>query len=775
MDLTYKKWIWHGEGRTSSHSTHDSSWIDESETKCNVERPIDMIHDAYDAYQDNPRHFQTLIEDAQKPLYLGCSKFTKLAATVKLYNLKARYSWSDNSFTDLLSLLHEMLPEGNQLPPSLYEAKKSLSTLGLEYEKIHACSNDCILYRREYKDSNECPTCGLSRWKLDKNNNSLLGVPSKVLWYFPPMPRFRRMFKTREISKDLTWHAENRTRDGFLRHPADAPAWKLVDNKWPEFGKEPRNLRLALSADGINPHATMNSSYSCWPVILITYNLPPWLCMKRKFMMLTLLISGPKQPGNDIDVYLAPLIDDLKELWEVGIKVYDGYRDESFILKSVLLWTINDFPAYGNLSGCAVKGYKACPICGDKTCSKWLSHSRKISYTGHRRFLPESHPYRRQKKAFDGTQEFMPAPKPLTGHEVLEKMQACGSVFGKQNRKNTDKVCPKKRKKKVKEEPTVPQLENSCFKKRSIFFDLDYWEHLHVRHVLDVMHIEKNVFESLIGTLLGIPGKSKDGINARMDLIDMGVRTDLASNVDGKRTFLPPACFTLNKEEKIKVCTSFHKMKVPEGYSSNISSLVSMKELKLIGLKSHDCHVMMQQLLPIAIRGVLPKHVRIVITRLCLFFNEICNKQIDVPKLEELQKEVVTTLCLLEKYFTPSFFDIMVHLTVHLVREVKLCGPVWYRWMYPFERFMKILKGYVRNRRRPEGCIAECYVAEEAVEYCSEYLSNMYTIGIPSSNFDVDETRPMTEATVKEISDEELEQAHRYVLTNDRDIDPYIE
>jgi hypothetical protein len=87
--------------------------------------------------------------------------------------------------------------------------------------------------------------------------------------------------------------------------------------------------------------------------------------MKRKFMMLTLLISGPKQPGNNIDVYLAPLIDNLKALWEGVDGVYDAYREDVFTLKAVLLWTINDFPTYDNLSRFTVKGYKACPICGD--------------------------------------------------------------------------------------------------------------------------------------------------------------------------------------------------------------------------------------------------------------------------------------------------------------------------------------------------------------------------------------------------------------------------
>ncbi|XP_057803523.1 uncharacterized protein LOC131018837 [Salvia miltiorrhiza] len=431
-----------------------------------------MIHDAYDVYENNPTHFQTLLEDAEKPLYPGCSKFTKLSATIKLYNLKAKHGWSDTSFNDLLKLIREMLTETNSMPFSLYDAKKTLSTLGLDYEKIHACPNDCILYRKEYLDSSDCPTCGMSRWKVNKKGKVMSEVPSKVLWYFPPIPRFRRMFRTREIAKELVWHADERKHDGKLRHPANAPAWRLVDNKWPDFGNEPRNLRLALAADGMNPHNMMSSNYSCWPVVLVTYNLPPWLCIKRRFMMLSLLIFGPKQPGNDIDVYLAPLIDDLKELWEVEIKAYDAYHDQSFTLKYVLLWTINDFLAYGNLSGCSVKGYKACSICADKTHSKWLPHSRKVSYIGHRQFLPESHPCRRQKKAFDGVQELRAAPKPLNGREVLERMQACKCVWGKtKGIKISVEGNSKKRKKK---ELAVSSVENSYFKKKSIFYKLEY-------------------------------------------------------------------------------------------------------------------------------------------------------------------------------------------------------------------------------------------------------------------------------------------------------------
>lgn len=102
------------------------------------------------------------------------------------------------------------------------------------------------------------------------------------------------------------------------------------------------------------------------------------------------------------------------------------------------------------------------------------------------------------------------------------------------------------------------------------------------------------MLESLIGTLLDIKGKTKDGVAARMNLVELGVRNELAPNVGEKKTFLPPACYTLNREEKTKVCTSFLGMKVPTGYTTNVSNLVSIKDLSRTNLKSHDCHILMQ-------------------------------------------------------------------------------------------------------------------------------------------------------------------------------------
>jgi len=108
------------------------------------------------------------------------------------------------------------------------------------------------------------------------------------------------------------------------------------------------------------------------------------------------------------------------------------------------------------------------------------------------------------------------------------------------------------------------------------------------------MHVKKNVCYSLISTLLNINGKTKDGINARLDLIEMNIRDELAPIEMGKRTYLPPTCYTMSKDEKISFYQCLKGVKVPQGHSSNVKSLVSMQDLKLIGFKPHDYHILMQ-------------------------------------------------------------------------------------------------------------------------------------------------------------------------------------
>ncbi|XP_058733673.1 uncharacterized protein LOC131605318 [Vicia villosa] len=416
----------------------------------------------------------------------------------------------------------------------------------LEYTDEHLIDNNEIVY--------QCTKYGVSRYKLKANNGddndndnvSRKHRPAKVLWYLPIISRFNMLFSNLKGAKNIRWHADEKTHDGNIRHVADSLQWKKIDSLFLDFGVEPRNLRLGLATDGMNPF---------------------------------------------------------------GVEVDDAYFGEKFKMRAILFCTIKKFPAYGNLAGYSVKGYKACPICEDNTCYHQLEFRKKTVYLGHRKFLKPGHPYRRLRKAFNEEQEFDEAPKPLIGDEVYQRQEHINVVFGKRQKEK--------------------------------------WE---------LAPIEK-----------------------------------------GKRTYMPLACHTLSKKKKKIFCEYLQGIKFSQGYSSNMKKLVSMKDIKLIGLKSHDFHVLMQQPLLMAIRGILPKNVRVTIIRLCLFFNAICNKVIDFKNLDELEDEASIILCQLDIYFPPSFFDIMVHLLVHLVREIKFCGPVYLRWMYPIEQYMNIFEGYTKN------------------------------------------------------------------------------
>ncbi|XP_050248759.1 uncharacterized protein LOC126696012 [Quercus robur] len=373
-----------------------------------------------------------------------------------------------------------------------------------------------------------------------------------------------------------------------MRHPADSDAWKMFDSKHLHFSSNPRNVRLGLAVDGFNPFRIMRIT---------------------------------------IDVYLELLVEKLRELWDVGVQAYDASSKEVFQLRAALMWTINDFPTYADLSGWSTKGELDCPSCAMKTESRYLKNGRKFCYMGHRWWLDVDHDFHKD---------------------------------------------------------------------------------------------EKNVMDNILSTLLNLKDKTKDNYKACLDLADMGIRSELhlQRKSDDQYT-IPAACFHMTSSEIDGFLQVLKDVTVPDGYASNISRHVNMKECKISGLKSHDNHILMQQLFPIALRGSLPSHVTRPLIKLACFCREICSKTLTVSDIVTSEADIAVTLCELQKIFPPSFFTVMVHLVMHLAAEVKISGPVHYRWMYPIERYLSRLKSYVRNRAAPEGSIAKGYIVEECLTFCS--------------------------------------------------------
>ena len=135
----------------------------------------------------------------------------------------------------------------------------------------------------------------------------------------------------------MNWHVDGRMKGEMMSHPVDSLAWKNFDKVHPSFALESQNVRLGLASDGFNSFGNMSISYSMWPMVLIPYNLPPWMCMKQTFFIMTLLIPGPTTHRNDIDIYLQQLIDELNDLWEVGVETYDSSTKQNFCIYATIL------------------------------------------------------------------------------------------------------------------------------------------------------------------------------------------------------------------------------------------------------------------------------------------------------------------------------------------------------------------------------------------------------------------------------------------------------
>jgi hypothetical protein len=236
----------------------------------------------------------------------------------------------------------------------------------------------------------------------------------------------------------MTWHQSHDAVDGVMVHPSDDEAWKHFYSVHPHFSTESRNVHLRLCIDGLNPFGLFATPYSCWSVILTAYNLPPGMCMRLEFMFLSTVIPSPSNLGRNIDVFLRPLIDELTQLLSSGALTYDISRKHNFVIRATLMWTINDFLAYGMVSGWSTHGKLACPYCIENNKAFTLTNGGKASFFYyHYRFSPMNHKYRKNiKDFFVGKVEKDVAPPLLSGEELHHVVSEYNDImFGFQSGK----------------------------------------------------------------------------------------------------------------------------------------------------------------------------------------------------------------------------------------------------------------------------------------------------------------------------------------------------
>ena len=323
--------------------------------------------------------FLEVLASSKKPLYAG-AKISQLDAISQLIAVKAEYGCSQKCFEAFLGVWANSLPEGHELPKSMYDTKKIMKALSMDYEKIDVCPKNCLLFRHEYADDKYCRQCGSSRYIEvvgEDGEKKQLTIPVKVLRYLDFIKRLQRLFITKESAKMMKWHKEGIRYNKKIVHPSEGEAWKSFDEEYPEEAAEAGNARIAISGDGLNPYGMSSNPYSCWPVFVIPLNLPPGALMQRKTMFLSLIIPGPDYPGKQLGVFMQPLVDALHHSWYFPTLTYDRDLQRNFLMKVWLHYCMHDFPGYALFCGWCTSGKMPCPVCMQALRMIWLSKGGK--------------------------------------------------------------------------------------------------------------------------------------------------------------------------------------------------------------------------------------------------------------------------------------------------------------------------------------------------------------------------------------------------------------
>jgi len=461
---------------------------------------------------------------------------------------------------------------------------------------------------------------------------------------------------TEDSAQQMRWHKNGKCyHPEKMIHPSDGEAWKHFDRRHTMKALEARNVRVALATDGFNPYGMTAAPYSCWPVFVIPLNLPPGVIFQRQNIFLSLIIPG--YPGDNMSVYMEPLIDDLLHAWEEGVWTYDRATKTNFKMRVWYMYSLHDLPAYAIFCGWCVHGKFPCPVCKAAMRFIWLAKGGKYSsFDKHRQFLPIDHPFRRDIKNFTkGVVVDEPPPQMMSGVAVREWLQSLmvkeGGGF-------------------------VGYGEEHAWTQKSGLWRLPYMDDLLLPHNIDMMHSEKNIAEALWGTIMDILDKTKDNVKARVDQASLCDRPKL--NIpppkDGKKWKKPAAEFVLKKHQRKEVLEWFQTLMFPDGYAANLRRGVNLSTMRINGLKSHDYHIWIERLLPVMVRGYLPDHVWQVLAELSNFFRQLCAKELSGIVVEQMEKLAPVLLCKLEKIFPPGFFNPMQHMILHLPYEARMGG-----------------------------------------------------------------------------------------------------
>ena len=276
----------------------------------NAYRRADSLHQEISMEQDNDPlpaqkdledtddaiDFEKMMQECTDPVYKG-SRETRMQSGIVLMTLSTVYGVFD---TFLSALASTLLPLNNSLPRTAYELKNMIRRLGLDHERIDLCPDRHVLYEGDvHGNLQKCPQCQHPRYVRGSSS-----MPHSITRYFPLTTKLKRLYRCPKIAGLLN-HFEGMPAGGnIMRSVVDSLQWKEVSRLYPEFENLGSNLRLGLVANEVCPHRNQSSKHSIWIILIVIYSFLPWLCTKKFFLNLSLLISGLKAPTcGTIDVF----------------------------------------------------------------------------------------------------------------------------------------------------------------------------------------------------------------------------------------------------------------------------------------------------------------------------------------------------------------------------------------------------------------------------------------------------------------------------------------
>jgi hypothetical protein len=200
------------------------------------------------------QNFYRLLAASDEKVHDG-TELTVLQVVTRLMGMKSKYNFSNQCYNDIVRLIIDLIPVKHNMPKDLYQSKKIVTGLGMNYEKIDVCERNCMLFWKEHKYNTECMHCGRLKYVKVANKDGAY-VTTKVAVKqrrYPTIPRLKRLYLSEETTKQMRWHKEGK-RDSedpdIMSHPADTEAWEALDHFHPEFVRDPRSVRLGLLTDG---------------------------------------------------------------------------------------------------------------------------------------------------------------------------------------------------------------------------------------------------------------------------------------------------------------------------------------------------------------------------------------------------------------------------------------------------------------------------------------------------------------------------------------------